>query len=327
MVFEKRVLRIAVALVLLALPMLAQAEPTAADRETARALMKQGTAARDAGRLDEALKNFEAADAIMRVPTTGYEVAKTRAALGRLIDARDVVLGIARAPAQANEPQPFVEARTAAQKLSDDLEGRIPSVKINVKGATDPQVRVDGGLLPKALVGLPRKLDPGKHTIDVKAVEGNRSMVIEVFERETKEMTIDLAAPASADVVVKPLDVSALDAGSKPARGPVPLVLMIGGYSAAVIGGVIGGITGAMSISQTNAIKTACGGNACPPSKQGEIDGANSLATVSTIAIIAGGVGAAIGVTGTVLFFSSSERQAVLRGTIGVGSIGIEGQF
>src|SRR6185436_19085536 len=107
-----------------------------------------------------------------------------------------------------------------------------------------------------------------------------------------------------------PLDVSVPpdDSGSKPARSPVPLVLMIGGYGVAVAGGVIGGITGAMSISQTNAIKMACGGTACPPSKQGEIDGANSLATVSTIAVIAAGIGAAIGVTGTILFFSKSKQ-------------------
>src|SRR5260221_13091450 len=121
--FQKAMLIFALAIA----PAVAWADPTAADRETARGLMKQGTAARDAGHLDEALKNFEAADAIMRVPTTAYEVAKTRAALGKLIEARDGALSIARSSAQPNEPAPFAEARTAAQKLSDDLEGRIPS--------------------------------------------------------------------------------------------------------------------------------------------------------------------------------------------------------
>src|SRR2546425_4050542 len=124
---------------LLSFPVLAHAEPTAADRETARALMKQGVAARDSGDLKGALKNFEAADAIMHVPSTGFEVAKTRAALGMLIEARDVALSIARAPAQPGEPSPFAEARNASQKLSDDLEGRIPSIKLSVKAASDPQ--------------------------------------------------------------------------------------------------------------------------------------------------------------------------------------------
>lgn len=321
MVFEQR-LRMAVAVLLVAGS--AMAEPTAADRETARGLMKQGTAARDAGRLEEALKNFEAADAIMHVPSTGYEVAKTRATLGRLIDARDIALGIARSQPQPNEPQPFADARIAAQKLSDELEGRIPSVKITVKGATDAQITIDGSVLPKALVGLPRKLDPGKHTI----VVGSRTLAIEVFEREAKEMTVDLAAPA-ADPVVKPLDIGTprdTDTDAKPSKSPLPLVLMIGGYGIAVAGGVIGGITGAVSISDTNQIKKDCGGSICPPSEKSKIDEANQFATISNIAVVGACVGAAIGITGTILFFAKSKQTAI-RGTIGVGSVGIEGHF
>jgi hypothetical protein len=81
-----------------------------------------------------------------------------------------------------------------------------------------------------------------------------------------------------------------------------------------------------MSISQTNTIKKECGGTVCPPSEQSKIDGANGLAMVSTITLVAAGVGAAVGVVGTILFFSRSSKTA-LRGTIGVGSIGIEGRF
>lgn len=323
MVFEKRALFV---LALMLLPALALAEPSAADRETARALMKQGNVARDAGDLKEALKNFEAADAIMRVATTGYEVAKTRAALGMLIEARDIALSVARSAPQPGEPPPFPEARASAQKLSDDLEGRIPSVKINVKGATDPQVSIDGLPLPKALFGLPRKLDPGKHTIAVKATEGSRSMVVEVLEREAKEMTIDLGSAEKPDPT--PLNVAAVpDQPPTTKRSPFPLVLMISGYGLGVAGAVISGITGAISISKTNAIKTECGGTTCPPSQKDNIDSANSFATVSSIALVGAGVGAAVGIVGTIMFFLSKPGKTALRGTIGVGSIGFEADF
>jgi hypothetical protein len=324
MVFEKRALFV---LALMLLPVLAEtlalAEPTAADRETARALMKQGTAARDAGDLKEALKNFEAADAIMRVPTTAYEVAKTRATLGMLIEARDVALSIARSQAQPGEPPPFADARVAAQKLSDDLEGRVPSIKIQVKGATDPQISIDNVPLAKALVGLPRKLNPGKHTIAVKATEGSRSMIVEVFEREAKELTIDLGSTEKVDPV--PLSVTVPEQPQSK-KSPLPLALMISGYGIGVAGVVISSVTGAMSISQTNTIKMECGGLTCPPGKKGAVDSANSLATVSTVALVAAGVGAAIGIVGTILFFAT-PRKTALRGTIGVGSIGLEADF
>src|SRR5690606_23504734 len=48
-------------------------QPSLADRETARALMDEGDRKRDSGDLAGALKSYEAADALMRVPTTGID--------------------------------------------------------------------------------------------------------------------------------------------------------------------------------------------------------------------------------------------------------------
>jgi hypothetical protein len=146
-------------------------------------------------------------------------------------------------------------------------------------------------------------------------------MTIEVFEREAKEVTLDLGAPEQA----KPLDVQPVDEPTTK-KSAVPVILMIAGYGIGVAGGVVSAITGAMSISQTSDIKKDCGGTACPPSEKSKIDSANTLATISTIALIGAGVGAAIGVTGTILFFSKPGKTA-LRGTIGVGSLSLEGTF
>ena len=67
----------------------AAAQSTAVDRETARALMREGRELRDSGDLASALKQFEAANGIMHVPTTELEVARTQAALGLLVEALD----------------------------------------------------------------------------------------------------------------------------------------------------------------------------------------------------------------------------------------------
>ena len=69
----------------------ARADPTAADRETARTLMDQGNVLKDKGNLEEALKRFKAADEIMHVPTTAVPVAKLQVALGLLVEARDTL--------------------------------------------------------------------------------------------------------------------------------------------------------------------------------------------------------------------------------------------
>src|SRR5262245_39056748 len=52
----------------------ALAEPTAAEKETARALVKSGREKRASGDLKGALADFQAAHAVMHVPTTGIEV-------------------------------------------------------------------------------------------------------------------------------------------------------------------------------------------------------------------------------------------------------------
>lgn len=300
-------------------------EPSAADRETARDLMKEGRAARDRGDHKAALKQFEAADALMHVPTTGLEVARTRAALNLLIEARDLALQVAKSPVHDGEPPPFAEARKEAQKLADDLEGRVPSIKVVVKGEGTPSVSIDDVALSAALVGLPRKINPGKHKVHVKLGDVERELVAEVFERELREVPVDMAA--SAGPVAPPPVVDEPHGG---APRTLPLVLTIGGFGLAGVGALVGGITGMMSISQTDTLKKECGGTKCPASRQGEIDSANALATVSTITFVVAGVGAAVGVTGLVMLLtkpSPAQTGARIRPWIGAGMAGLEGSF
>src|SRR5687768_9838148 len=102
-------------------PLQAGAQPSAADKETARSLMNQGDTARDEQDYRAALKAYEAADAIMRVPTTGLAVARMHEKLGQLLEARDKALAVARIPAGATEPAAFTTARNEAEQLADAI--------------------------------------------------------------------------------------------------------------------------------------------------------------------------------------------------------------
>jgi hypothetical protein len=93
-----RLVALALATCVLGTSAIALAEPTAAERETARGLMTQGRSQRDAKDYRAALQSFQAADAIMRVPTTGYEVAKTLELMGQLVEARDTLVRTLRIP-------------------------------------------------------------------------------------------------------------------------------------------------------------------------------------------------------------------------------------
>lgn len=319
--------RFAIAFGVLLLPAVARAsEPSAADRETARTLMADGRAKRDASDLKDALRAFQAADALMHVPTTAYEVAKTESMLGMLVEARDEALQIARSPAKPGEPAPFAEARVSAQKLADELEGRIPSIRVVVKNAPEgASVTIDDVVLPAVAVGLPRKLDPGAHAIVVKAGSAEKRLNVQVLEREAKDVPVDFAETSAPTSTSTPSETS-----SK--KGPW-MILGITGVAVGGAGLVLGAITGSMSLAQTNTIKDSCTGNICPPvlkdgsSTQSALSNARTLAAVSDVAFVAGGVLAAAGVAFIVVGSTSHGSSTAMEMRLGPGSLMLAGRF
>ena len=332
MVSELRLVCASVVLAATLLPGLAWADPTAADRESARTYMAEGRKKRDDNDLKAALRAFEAADAIMHVPTTGLEVAKTQSMLGLLVEARDEALRVSRSSPQPGEPGPFAEARAAAQKLADDLEARIPSIRVVLKNAPPgTSVTIDGATMPSIAIGLGRKLDPGNHVIVAAAGATERSVNVQVLEREQKDVPIDLGAPAAPAPFPQQTEVTqpppqATQVEPPPAHKPWIAV----GITTLAVGGVgiaLGAITGAMSISQTNDLKPLCPGGVCPSNLQGKLDGANTLATVSDIGFVAGGVLAAVGVVFVVMGASSRGSKSSVAFGAGPGSVYFTGSF
>lgn len=295
------------------------AGPTAADKDTARALMAQGADLRDKNDLKGALQSFQAADAIMHVPSTSLEVAKTEAALGQLVEARDAALTAARYPVKPGEPKPFVEARKEAQTMGDDLEARIPSLQITLKNApagTQPKVDVDGVVIPQAALAFPRKVNPGHHVVSAVAGDSHTQAEVDVKEREAKGVLLDLPA-----VVVAPPPPVANNTPPEQQRSiepdhpkkKFPVISMIG-FGVGVVGAGVGTVTGLMSLSKTSSLKDQCPNNQCPAtvydgsSFQSDKNTASTLGTVSTIAFIVGGAGVVVGVVG--LFLPQGHASA-----------------
>jgi hypothetical protein len=125
----------------------ARAEPSATDKETARALLDEGDKAMEALNFAAALKAYAAADGLMHVPTTGVRVALAQAELGKLVEAKDTCLAVTRLPAATSEPASFVAARTRCTELVVRLSTRIPSLVIELAGlapGASPTVTCDG---------------------------------------------------------------------------------------------------------------------------------------------------------------------------------------
>ena len=280
-----------------------------ADRETARSLMDEGDKKRDAGDMKGALKNYEAADAIMKVPTTGLEVARAHAALGQLLEAREVLGRVLRSPAKAGEPAPFTAARKAADTMNNELAARIPSISVAVANsdpAQPPQVSIDGEPIPAAAANVPRKVNPGAHTVLVKAGSFEKRFEVTVAERDTRTVNVDLEEQQSAAPPKEPTPEEPTPAGG--GGSSAGKVLMYSGFGVAVIGIGVGTVTGVMSLTKTNDLKAICPNDQCPPGKEGEIESATSLGNIATAAFVVGGIGLGAGIVG-LLMSSGGEKE------------------
>lgn len=272
----------------------AAAQPSASDVETARNLMDVGHHKFDAGDYAAALEAYRGADAVMNVPSTGLGVGKALEKLGRLIEARAKFLEVSQLPAEPDEREPLRLAREEAGRLQIAIADRIPSLAIVVEGPgpdVPVTVTVDDDDLAAALVGLPRKLDPGVHTVKASAPGfAPAEETIQLVEKEQRVVTLQLEVPVATPLPPPPPDGNDSEL---PNNG-----LMWAGYGAAAGFIVIGSVTGGVSLAAASDAKAQCTGNICPTTA--ESDGSTSLATahVSTVSFILAAVGAGVGTYG-----------------------------
>jgi len=322
-------------------PAVALAEPTAAEKETARSLMKEGRARREKGDHKGALENFTGADNIMKVPTTGLEVGRSQTDMNLLVEARDTFLRISRMPEEPGEPVAFKEARKEATALAAKLEERIPTVKLSMpnlpKGAK-PTVTIDDAPVSAAMLPYPVKVNPGKHSVVATVGSFKQSAEVELIEGEDKEVPLDMAG-ATADEGAKdtppppaPDPNGPVDTAPKPPEGGTSSLVYIGfGVGGAAL--LVGGVTGILAMSKTNSAKEQCEDTRCPPSTHDDLSSARTMATVSTISFVVAAVGVGVGVYG-LLGRSGGEPPKAALGPlrrvepfIGLGSFGVSGSF
>lgn len=287
-----------------------------ADKETARALMREGRARRAAGDHRGALESFAGADAIMHLPTTRFEVGRAQAQLGLLLEARDTLLAVARDPEEPGEPPQFKAARTEASTLAREIAPRIPSLRIRFAGApagATVELSIDDVPVAATALEVPRKVNPGKHRIVAKVGAVTRSMDVELAEREERAVVFDLggAPPVVAT------------GGSKGGRAfNAPLWIGLGVTS---LGVVTGGVAGIVHLSKVADLRDQCPGGHCSADLGDDVSRARTWGTVSTISFAVAGAGAALA-TWAWLRPSPTAHVGVAP-FVGVASFGVVGAF
>jgi hypothetical protein len=321
----------------------AHADPTAEDKAGARAAAERGGTEYKAAHYKEALDLFLRAESLIHAPTHVLMIARTQAALGDIVVAKESYLKITREDLASSAPPAFKRAHGDAEKELKDLEPRIPSIQITVKGAAAPKnlvVLMDDKAVPAALVGIPRPVNPGKHAFTATA-EGFAApeKSLSVKEGESLSLVLDLqpaaiSAAGGAGGVGNPGagdEVTPLPKTSSSARYAGVAMMGVGAVGL-VVGGVFSGLY-ASKRGEANAAFDKCGvGCAGPPADAVRAldNDANGKGTIGVIGLVAGG---ALAIGGTVLFVLNRPKAppapaaARVEPWIGLGSAGVSGTF
>jgi hypothetical protein len=180
------------------------------EKAAARALAKQGAEALNNKKFAEALDFTKRAESIFHAPTHLLLIGRAQVGLGKLVAAQETFLKLSREELAPSAPEAFKNAQAAAKEELAAIEPKIASLRIvldNV-GTKTVTVKLDDVIVPPALVGVHRPIDPGKHEVGVYPVGGSPAKTsVELKDGEKKEIKVVVPdGPPPSGVPVNPAD-------------------------------------------------------------------------------------------------------------------------
>jgi PEGA domain len=306
----------------------AWAEPSEADRATARALAFEGHEALTKKDYATAADRFGRADALVHAPTLVVDWARALQGLGRFVEAHEKYELVLREGVTPSAPKSWVRALDEAKKELDALKPRLGWVTVVLVEPPEATVKIDGVPIPPAAIGVKRAADPGFPEVVVSAPG---------YEPFTQVMTVGPGEEKSLEVSLRKLPESPKPTRMGSDEAPTshePDTRRVLTYVAFGVGGaglVAGGITGALFLRKRADLNDEClDARVCPSTSKNKIDTYESFGTASGVSLAVGvaGLGA-----GLVLWLTEPQKtqQAsatwTMRPLLGLGVIGAEGSF
>jgi len=304
----------ALALSLAAAPALAK-EPTAAEIKMSKDMVRDAITEAKEGRCPEAIRMLKDSIAIRESAEAYYHLADCQATTGKL---KDALGSLKRGQAVADQQKDKAMRATIGEGLKV-LEAGIPMISLELPaGVEGVAVTIDGAAVPEAELKAPIPVDPGEHTVAVKA-PGRKT-----FTRTVK------AEPEARIVVSVELKEGPKEeeevAGSK---RTVPLGTWIAaGASVALLAGGVGAFVAAGA--EADAGREACAKS--PTCDDGQRSTVRSLDGAALGLWIGAGLAAGAAVTLFVLqpkkpADGAAKQGASARVVVGPGSMSIVGAF
>jgi hypothetical protein len=309
----------------LALGLTASAKADAQTTEQqAQALFEQGRELVRRGQYDLACKRFEESLRLDAGMATQFRLAECYEKIGRTASAWLNFALVAEAAHAARMKDREGVAKARAEALEPGLSKLSILVPADLAGLDHLEVWCDGLAVAKDRWNHPIPIDPGRHF--VRAAAPGRDGWSTAVDIQGPKTSIDVAVPVLANAIVNAAPKDAPVDAQKNAPMPLRKKLAIGSLGAAVVGLGLGVGAGAAVLSKVSSFNQTCTNQHCPPSEQGNLDGARTLSRVSTAGFVLAGVGVA---AGAALWFvpmpAASQKKIGME--IGVGRLSVKGEF
>ena len=299
----------------------------------------EALSAYDAGRWAEARNSFRRAHALAPTARTFRTIGMCSFNLG---DYADALQNLESALTDTRKPL-TADQRKRVTALIDRSNAKLGRFRLAL--VPDSAGLLVDGAPPTLLGGRELLLEPGRHEI-VASASGYRSQRRELSVEAGDRSTLDLQLEAGAESLVA--EAAPSTAAPTPPANPAPVpaaqaaaaqeprasgsgtqrVLGIVGISLGGAGLVTFGVAGALALGKKGDLDDACPSHKCGPAQHDDVDSYNTLRTISTVGLIAGGTLLTLGL---VLLLTAddggSTEHASLTPELGLGWVGLRGRL
>jgi hypothetical protein len=285
----------------------------AGDAATAREQLKLGYELAQGGHCDQALPHLleslrldPKAITLINLADCEEKVGKLSDALGHWVDAR------ARAESEGAKP-----IEDEASTRAGALEPRLARLTLTLAPTApkDAVVSRDGVVLGAPSLGIPLPLDPGPHRIVVQAkgrADGTTELRLAVGE--ARRLEVDAGPEATPATGAADAGAEGQGSDGKEKKGPLTRPLVLAGGGIAILGLVVGGVTGAMALGAASTAKTDCPNLQCSQKSLDDVHSGRTLGTISTVSFVVAAVGVGLFAYG---LFTPPTNRAVSVGPDG----------
>jgi tetratricopeptide (TPR) repeat protein len=292
-------------------------------------LIEEAVQAYEAGRYAEARSAFRRAHAL-------YPTSRTLRGIGmcsfNLGDYTDAVYQLEQALIDSRKPL-SEEQQAQTRDLIGKANTRVGRFRLRL---TPPEavLRVDGNA-PLILEGNELLVEAGQHEIEARApgfLMARSSVKVEGGDRTTLVFHLMRDEYGVAEANTSPRDVARKSVASGEAQGTNHAWVRTAGYVSLGVGAasLLGfAVTGALALADENKLQDRCPDEMCSEMYRSTVQRYNTMRTVATVTLIAGGALTVLG--GTLLIAGPSAQPSERAGkksiepVLGLGVVGVKG--